>query len=333
MRSFVDLANEAFPILAINSDLTDYPIWRAHDPDLESYLPEGAPTAEQILEGDARLGEHQAFAAIDSTPAAWEGWKTRFISGTYAPAYEWLLRKLGNADVSRIAIEIALTSPIDLTCRDAAKDGVIYVEDCLPSWRLQKIAAVLKDFPWPHDREAAERAARREIAQRAGIPTPAQTLFAIQGSSFMGPNAWGADTRLHGAPGGLMDYFEYSRRELTRGLDIRRRDFLAFSQPSDIEIFQPLLEFFTDTVLLNGAPGAPPSLPLYAKAVISLIASKLLLEIFFGKGEVRELKQIETAFLARLAAEGITPDSIAWPGLPKIARSVLGPQISRRVDL
>lgn len=65
----------------------------------------------------------------------------------------------------------------------------------------------------------------------------------------------------------------------------------------------------------------------------SLIANKLLLEIFLGEGNIQELKQIETGFLARLAAEDITAEFIAWPGVPKIARSLPGPRIARHVSL
>jgi hypothetical protein len=49
------------------------------------------------------------------------------------------VRELGNAEIAITAIEIALTAPIDLICKDAVKDGTIFVEDCHPSWRLQRV--------------------------------------------------------------------------------------------------------------------------------------------------------------------------------------------------
>lgn len=330
MASFVELANEGFRVLALNSDLSDYPTWKAREPELKSYLPPGGIPLDSILEGDSRVLEHQVLRLMGTTESQWATWREVEIAGKYAPAYEWLMAELGSAEIARVAIAIALTTPIDLICKETVEDGILYVEDCLPSWRLKKVVDAIKQSGWPHERDQAEQSARHDIAARAGIPTPQQTLAAVRGKKFTGEHAWGADHRLMGIPpeATTMECFDYCQREIARGMEIRNNDFLAFTHSEKPTSFQPALEFYADVALFSGAPGSNYSLPFYFKTFLFLIRNKVLLELFYGDGDLSELQQIESAFLSRLEQEGITPQKVGWPGLQFFLHGTLGKDFS-----
>jgi hypothetical protein len=329
MREFVKLANDAFKMLGIESDLSDYPEWRVHNPVLEDYLPGNSVSLEEMLEGDARLLERQMLGHARVAPNDLAAWRNISIAGRYAAAYDWLISELGSVEVARVAIEIALTTPIDLVCKAALDDGVIYVEDCLPSWRLKRVCETLKRSAWPLEREEAEIEARYRIAHRAGIPTPSRTLTAIGGDKLAGDHGWSAlakITGIHSDPTSI-NYFEYCMEEMKRGLSMRSKDFLAFSHRRATNIFRPALEFYTDTI--DGTTGF--SLPFHLQILQTLMGNIAILEILFGEGDLKIARQLESSFLRRLAENGITVESINWLGLRRLMKPALGRQISKLV--
>ena len=258
MRSFEDLANGAFAILAINSDLIDYPRWRAHNPDLELYFPEGVPTLEQILEGDARLAEHQALVHMGATTEAWEEWRIRSVTGTYAPAYEWLVRELGNVDVARIAVEIVLTGPIDLIRGGALTQGDAFPGDGLCR-RLPALMAPSKNRCCAQELSVARRprvggARAPRDSTESRVPNARANVARDAGPKLCGYERMGCRCAPSFRTAGTIGFIPVQPARADVRPEIRRKDFLAFSQPRDAEIFQPLLEFFTDIALFNGAP-------------------------------------------------------------------------------
>lgn len=119
MEDFVNLANEAFCRLAIRSDLKLNIEWKAHNPSLPHYLPKGGFTLNEILEANARFWELDALQKHNVSKKILDQWKENSIFGVYKPVFDWLYYELADPAIARLAIDIALTTPIDLCCSNA----------------------------------------------------------------------------------------------------------------------------------------------------------------------------------------------------------------------
>lgn len=301
MREFVGLANAAFYWLAQRAELPLNVRWSAHDLDAPSYLPAGAVTFNEIVEAAARMWELQLLRRFGATGALVEEWYQRAIFGVYKPAYDYLWSELGDPWLSRLAIDIALTSPVDLAC-SGATDGVIYVEDVLPSWRLPRVVRSMRDEFWPADRSGQELEVRRNIAMRAGIPTPEATLAAALSGPISGATAWSADVKLQEVPEEItgIEYYEGMQNEIRRGFKARYDDALVFLFPEKApEVFQPALEYFRDISFFHESPAGERSSVFHLKAhrtIIGIMAALALL----SDGDLAGMQPLEKSFEARM---------------------------------
>lgn len=304
MREFVSLANIAFQKLSIRSDLALNIEWTAHNLDATSYLPNSRFSLDEIVEAGARFWELELLQGLKVSKDILQQWKERSIFGIYQPAFTWLSDELYDPTLARIAIDVALTTPIDLSCSEAVS-GKIYVEDVLPSWRLHKIVKSLQNSFWSSDRATQEKESRHGIAARANIPTPEKTIAAALNQPFSGSRAWGADAKFNNIPDelALTQFYSYTELEVKRAFQIRYLDNLEFIHPSTPEIFQPILEFYKDKALFHCSPVSECDLEMYLKSYKSLVMNLALIALI-SDGDISEILHLQHSFSNRLALEG-----------------------------
>jgi hypothetical protein len=301
MREFVDLANTAFFWLSRRSELPLTLRWSAYDLDAPSYLPRDGVTFNEIIEAAARFWELQHLYDFGATDALIDEWRRQSIFGVYQPAFDFLRPALDDPWLCRVAIDVALTSPIDLAC-STATTGVIHVEEILPSWRLPKIVQSMRDEFWPLERRGQELEVRRNIAARAGLPTPEAALAAALTHQISGPTAWSGDAAANAIDieTTTNEYFVTMEQEIRRGFQLRHDDALVFLDPDGTpEVFQPALELFHDIAFFHHTPAAQRSDLYHLKAYRAIVANLMLLSLL-SDGDLSDLMALEKSFEARM---------------------------------
>jgi hypothetical protein len=330
MAEFVTLANDARDVLAERHDVARPSRWAARTPTLDSYLPERRLTLNEILEGAARIHERRTLAAFGYGVHALREWETRFVNRAYEPVYRWLMEELVDPTLALVAVDIALCGPMDILCRQEGAH-VVYVEDTLPSWRLETIVETMRREFWPAGETEREVAANEGIAQLAGIPTPSASLGQALATAISGPNSWGADARARGVDveASELAYIWYAEKELQRGMKIRLAKPLHFASPGG-EFFQPLICVYDDTLVLSGSPREESTWDMYFYAVRTLMNSLAVVELLFGDGDGAELTKIARCLHRRLQQQAGGDETELYDPT-EFAKAVLGPPMADRM--
>jgi len=250
MREFVKLANAAFSWLGKRSELPIAVNWDAHNLSAPSYLPQPDFTFVEIIEAAARLREFQILKILRANQRVLSDWKEKAIFGQYQRVFNWLEREIADSSLSRIAIDISMTSPIDIITGDAV-DGVIYVEDVLPSWRLLKIVEAMRNVFWNTDWERAKYNPTVEIAKMAGIPTPVAAIRATVNKALSGRTAYESSQILYGVEPVLQtaEYYRKMESEFHRAFRIRNSNNQALFDLDNL--FRPAIIFYEDIAVFS----------------------------------------------------------------------------------
>lgn len=288
MTQFVQLANHAFQILATISGVPLRCKWSAHSPNLGSYLPDHQISTTEIMEAQARLYEFNILSSLALKNSDSITWQSASVIGLYRPAFEYCMSRLNDQQTSFVALDVSLSSPIDVV-QAADAPEVIFVEEILPSWRMGKIVDCLLDTSWPSNEQDALNEVKNGLANRAGIPTPEDACLLAE-----------VDVLWQWRPGnsfGLM--YEYVESQFRIGMGLRAHGscfpagaLTAMLGKTELKTMWPLVEIFSDRILFP--PGLKPDFAgKVAYQTLSNLARSLAAISILGTGDVRQLTAIE----------------------------------------
>lgn len=312
--AFCALANRATEILRERFELDDVSMeWSATNMHGESYLPEPRFTTTQIIEADARLRELEVLIATGATADQVVSWQSRFIQGHYAPAFEWLMSRLGNAAVARAAIAVALCGPVDLASAKAVQSGRVLLEDAMPAWRLTRVVSALREMYWPTERRAQSTVISSTLADTVQIPSPAAVLKAIAAANISDPASYSRDAvaRGHDEWNTAAPYCTFIEQQFRIYFEKFRSDAMSVIWPISANSDKPLIEFFADGVVVNAYHEERKDTRLVFLAMNELIRGLACLT-FVDTLDVSVLLRYEERF-----------NSLAMPDPGSVARSKL----------
>jgi hypothetical protein len=305
MWGFVELANQAFEYVAMRCGLPAPRTWSAYDLDADSYLPAGGLTTSQVIEGSARVWEVRLLQAMNASAAALSDWHEMSVFGDYKPVYDLLLRTIGSPQLSLMAAEQALLGPIDVAGSGAGAPGTIYVEDVLPAWRLARLLARVGGVLWPGDSPGRRRLAQADLARLVPMTTPRHALAELADQPLNTADGWFADVRRGGATDEEVhaQYRSFMMREIQRGFRLRLEDPLAFLAPAEPDVFQPVLEIYSDSAFFHDPPTNPsPFLPV--RAYTDLMRNTACLALLTD-GDMSDFRVVERATMDRFAEQEV----------------------------
>lgn len=300
MRTFVEIANEVYRRLNILDDLKVQIEWRSYNLDSPSYLPPNPISATEMLEIDARMAQLILISCYKIEKDKFMYLLDHLFDANLSQKTNNLTNHLKNFLCVRFAIDVAINTPIDLSC-SSTNPRILYVEDVLPVWRLHKIITAYENsedlasltLNLKENRGKIKDALWYDISTKSGIPSPKDALEGAFNNPIRGVNA-DADMKLYGIkpeehPFSLID--QYLIREFKRGFQIRLEDSLAFTLPDkqQIEIFEPLIEFFNDKVILTRRTNEEYWLKMDILAFNKYIFENALYQIFLGEGDLSEI--------------------------------------------
>jgi hypothetical protein len=145
---FIEIANLAFGYIAERSGLAHdaHPRWASNLSPDQLLLPPEKHTLIEIIEASARARELTNLKGIDASQQTIEAWRKFAIFDVYKPAFTELMRELGCPSWTKTAIDLALSTPIDLSC--GTDCDVLLVENVLPAYRLPRIVEGLRQRTW-----------------------------------------------------------------------------------------------------------------------------------------------------------------------------------------
>lgn len=333
MKAFVDLANRAFAYLSLRCDIQPVPIWTARDLDRRSYLPDDNMTARQVIEGSARFRECRWLAWLPlKDPMILDEWVSTSVHGVYRPAFELVLEEIGLGRVGQALFDHALLGAVDLISGPEGDSTTIFVEDVLPSWRLQRSVASARNEVVGSTRAELADLQRRDF----GVPHGMGGDSAVRHHSTRaasGDKGWFVNLRAtEGEEAVEQQYRGILLRRLRDAATLRLHDALVFSVDSPVgHSVQPLLEILADEVrfhwppddLLTGGPTPDEGAVdmrrhLVAFEEVILGAARLALLI---DGDVRHLASIDRAMARSLRGMGAGDEMIAsWSASRLMAR-------------
>jgi hypothetical protein len=321
MEEFVELGNYAFSILAVRSGVDEHRHvrWSCRDPHRDSQLPEPAFSIPELLEADARLSELILFKQLGANPDDVEIWKRRHIFGVYRRAFEWLLGELGDEELARIALEIALNGPVDPSAGLAVQNEIV-VEDAHPSWRLIKAVEALKKTIWPWDIADRQEQVAFRIAEKAGIPSPKSVIASMLQSRIHTADALKYDARMAGASATELEattYTEYSEAAMRFALERKREDPLATVGSRTPMGLKPLLEFYQDCAVFNlmavrnGKPERLSDSPEMPRNALFELVRAIALNAVLEDGDVSDLRILERSLRSEVRFPGSDLGTVA----------------------
>lgn len=308
MNDFLEIANETFRILSIMDDMEAKIEWKSYSNGSANYLPPMAISANEMLEIDARILQLLILGKYQIEPHEAQ----RFINLLFSDdnlgnKTNILAEQLGGLINIRFAVDVAINTPIDLSCY-YRNSGILYVEDILPQWRLYRIQNTFRTSKWfanlsnhiGKKPEIIQNALWKDIAINAKIPPPIDALELSFKNKFQGPNA-NKDMDLFEIkkeehPSYLID--KYLIKEFKRGFQIRLQDSLALLIPKEdnIEIFEPLIEFFNDNIILTKRVNEPYWYALSFLAFLKFVSFSALNELFFNNGNASNIERYYRLF-------------------------------------
>lgn len=347
MKDFVETANEVYRVLNTLDDMKTNIEWRSHNIRSSSYLPPGAISLNEMLEIDARILQLMVLSKykIDKNEAK------KFINLLFndedlANKTNTLASQLGGLLNIRFAVDVAINTPIDLSCY-YQESGILYVEDILPQWRLYRILKTFNGSNWfanlskniGKKRKTIQYALWEDIAFNAGIPLPKNALELSLNNLFQGPDS-NRDMDLYEIkkeehPGILID--QYLIEEFKRGFQIRLQDSLAFLKPQKniIEIFEPLIEFFPDNVFIIRRVNEQYWYRLGLLAFWKFVGNKVLNELFFNNGNTSEIEHYYRLFndleITKMLRETIGEEDRIFLNPKLFFKESLGPGLNNKL--
>lgn len=307
MREFVDLANKAYGYMAGRCGLTEFPVWSSQILDHETYLPGRGPTGVETIEAGARLWEVRKLRSMNTRSELLEQWRSRYIFDVYKPAFDLLEQSVGLPHASLILADMALLGPVDL----AQGAGTVFVETCLPGWRLHRVVAGSRDLIWPTDRAGRTHFQEEAIPERAGLAPTSEALARLSQNPLNDDaRGWFSGLPVEiGGPGATVatNYRRHMLAEFKRAFELRVRDPLAFVEPTVPELFQPVVTFYEEDAVAH--PGPTANLDALLGAYNELVTHSICFALL-ADGDIARLRPIEAA-MRRLIASIVAdlPDS------------------------
>jgi hypothetical protein len=270
---FVEIADHAFNYLALRSGLE--PFEHAHwSTRLDKNLPllrNDQPTLLEILEASARSRELTNLHRWRVTQKVLDQWRGRAIFGVYEAAFDQLMSELGSPTWAKTAIDLSLATPIDIS---AGKEGeVLYVEDVLPCYRLERIIRALRRRTWclnfadPSIRDGLFE----DLPRSVGLPSITDTYRRLADADYSLQAYWGGrvqvktehgslDDAWNGEDPGTRDYLnsilgaeeqvKFVEEQYRRYFRLRVDEPTHFLTSQSGALHQPVLTFFSDRLVV-----------------------------------------------------------------------------------
>jgi hypothetical protein len=247
---FIELANESFQYLAVRSGLdpADCPVWSSRIPPDAPLLQKYHPTLLGIMEASARARELTKLEWLNAPDATISQWLESSIFGVYHEAFSLLHSKLGTSIWIKAVVDIALSTPIDIVA--AAKGEILYVEDVLPSYRLDRIANALRGATLPLSSSKYQNDLCDVILKRAGLPLSRPLYERLANPTYTEEANWG------GSLGN--EYMKHVEERFRKNFKLRLDDcsyFFESKKPSqESRADRPdsaILTFFSDHLFLE----------------------------------------------------------------------------------
>ena len=271
VSQFIKIADFAFGYLAHRSGLrmpkANWATGLDHDRKL---LTADQPTLLEIIEASARARELLNMNRHRVSQETISQWWEASIFGVYAPAFDFLMSELGDASWCKIAIDLALASPID-PC--LSSEGPLAIETLLPSYRLAPICQSIKDRVWDVGKDGGMGEFLYDgMLVGLGFPSASEMYRKLSGMDLSVNARWGGSIEASAeniADEGLEDlqeaeeffnkYFgseehlKYLESRYRANFSERTRDPLYFVTFQAEGYFESLLTFFSDRMIVSAS--------------------------------------------------------------------------------
>jgi hypothetical protein len=308
MSQFVSAANVVFSYLGHRCGIDSFPTWTTRLRGDAWYLPEGALSGAEIIEGSARMEEFRLLLNVQTTEGVLDEWQRTKLFGVYQPAYWKFADNHLSPQVSQIIVDQALMGALDICCGEGG--DVIYVEDVLPSWRLNRLIEGTRNVSWPRTRSELASVIENEVYPRSGLESPKRMLESISSRSLNGPDGWSWQDPSR------PNQVRFNLERISDALRQRFDDPFHVVWPTSQFGLLPLLEIYTDGIFssymqANMLPNVdvpftkiPAELnrELYYSAYASLVQDYALLSALDGDG-IDGLLSMEAAVLSGMPPE------------------------------
>lgn len=311
---FVDIANASFDVLQRRSDTSFKVRWATRLPLDTPLITNSRFSGTEMIEASARFEERLYLATLTDSTKQIEQWELKAIHGVYAPVYKWLLDQLGDDVEAALAIlDTAFMTPIDPAFVGAC-EGDLFVEEILPSFRLEKLVEVaLNDF-WPCNPQELNDFLGCSLCERAGLLAPSKVVRqGLSTNHYSGEHSWDYDSHSIGRDIDIINLgvvYDYAQNEVRRAMSIRNNSASAFVREDYEKVgpFRPLLHFFTDTVIvgIDQEMDYGLTIELMLNSYWKFMSDGLLFSLL-DEGDITELIRCEKVFKRR-AAEGWLPN-------------------------
>jgi hypothetical protein len=299
---FVIDANMAFDEMQTRSDTRFSARWETGLPYSTEILGGGRFSGLELLEGAARIEQYLLIAGCGPAEKI-KNWENRSIFGVYAPVYSSLLSRFP-PDIARAIIDVAFMTPIDPAFAGAT-DGVLIVEEVLPSFRLVRLLEAAKDISWPDDPAELYDLLANKLCARAGLCLPKDIVrVGLEGQDYSGKDSWGFDHRVNGLPAETDPgpIYEYAQVMVRRAMRIREQfpGSFIWENCEHAYPFRPLLMFYRDWVEFgfDFCEDFDQRFMLGVNAYWSLISGGIACALI-SDGSVEKLLRLQSAIEAR----------------------------------
>jgi len=137
--AFASLANLAEKILASRSGVEAHRriVIGSQSEGLLPLVPDGVPTALEIMEASAVLNEEALLVSKRVAPDLLEAWQSASLHGLYATAHEYFRRRFGFVRFGKLAADLSFCGPIDIC---STQSDALPIDLLHPSLLLDRIA-------------------------------------------------------------------------------------------------------------------------------------------------------------------------------------------------
>jgi hypothetical protein len=308
---FVELANAAFPLLNVRSDLRVEAVWSTQLPPEAPLVMDGLFSGKEIIEAAARLVEHRVLETLRVPPRRFANWQNTRLHGPYRPAYDYLLGELGDVEAALAVVDAAFMAPIDPAFA-AAAGGDLRVEEVLPSYRLPRLVEAAKHLYWPRDPSRRDALLARDLAEAAGLVASERIANVGASAPYSGPRSWDAAARKHDPETRVGLAFEIAQEDIRRAMRKRLDRPSSMLEEGASDPIQPVIQFFNDGASLGSAAfGEEGGLEDWIEKVILCYQKYVhdgLCNALIGAFDVGHLLMNEASLLDRIAESGASEE-------------------------
>jgi hypothetical protein len=219
-----------------------------------------------MIEASARARELSNLVARRFSVHTTDAWHRHAVFGVYAPAFNQLLSGLGSPVWAKTAIDLALSTPIDIC--DQEDSRALIVEDVLPGWRIGRISAGLNSQTLNLDMGDASASSLlyNDIPVSVGLESPSDIYGRLSRAKFSLDANWGGQLVGEDKEGKRIDigaesfsgadfitgaaHLSFVEAQFRRNFLLRCDDPTHFVTAQNDTVHEPILMFFADRLQL-----------------------------------------------------------------------------------